>query len=90
MSLFRSHRKHMIVALIAIFVMALAVAPAFAQGATPVPLNLPINDIMSSTNTWLSALAPVVTPGFAIGIAIAILGFLGAQLLKAFKGGGNR
>lgn len=55
---------------------------AFAQ--TPVPLVVPTNDIFESVNTWLEVFAPIVAIGVGIAIALAILTFIGKQILQAF------
>lgn len=64
-------------------------AVSFAQAATPVPLEIPVNDIFESTNTWMSALGPVVGLGVGISVALAVLTFLGNQIVRAFRGGGS-
>lgn len=67
----------------AIFAAMLATtAVAFAQ--TPVPLVVPTNDIFESVNTWLEVFAPIVAIGVGIAIALAILTFIGKQILQAF------
>lgn len=55
---------------------------AFAQ--TPVPLVVPTNDIFISVNQWLGVFAPIVAIGVGIAIALAILTFIGKQILQAF------
>jgi hypothetical protein len=57
--------------------------PTFAQ--TPVPLVVPTNEIFTQTNTWMGVFAPVVAIGVGIAVALAILGFIGNEILKAFK-----
>lgn len=57
-------------------------AVSFAQ--TPVPLVVPTNDIFESVNTWLEVFAPIVAIGVGIAIALAILTFIGKQILQAF------
>lgn len=57
--------------------------PTFAQ--TPVPLVVPTNEIFTQTNTWMEVFAPVVAIGVGIAIALAILGFIGNEILKAFR-----
>jgi hypothetical protein len=84
---FLAHRKLVVTALVFVFALVVGVVPTFAQ-STPVALNIPIDSILSSTNTWMAALAPVVTPGIAIAIAIVVLSFLGNALIKAFRGKG--
>lgn len=55
---------------------------AFAQ--TPVPLVVPTNEIFTSVNQWLQVFAPIVAIGVGIAIALAILTFIGKQILNAF------
>jgi hypothetical protein len=55
----------------------------FAQ--TPVPLVVPTNEIFTQTNTWMGVFAPVVAIGVGIAVALAILGFIGNEILKAFR-----
>lgn len=57
--------------------------PTYAQ--TPVPLVVPTNEIFIQTNSWMGVFAPVVAIGVGIAIALAILGFIGNEILKAFK-----
>lgn len=59
--------------------------PAFAQTATPVPLVVPTNQIFIQANTWMGVFAPVVAIGVGIAVAIAILTFIGNEILRAFK-----
>ncbi len=68
--------------------LALSTSISFAQ-ETPVPLDIPINEIFNSTNTWMNALGPVVGLGIGISVALALLTFLGNQIIKAFRGGGR-
>lgn len=66
--------------IVAIFALSI---PTFAQ--TPVPLVVPTNEIFTQTNTWMEVFAPVVAIGVGIAIALAILGFIGNEILKAFR-----
>lgn len=59
--------------------------PAFAQ--TPVPIVVNTNDIFTQTNSWITVFSPILAIGIGISIALAILTFIGAQILKAFRGG---
>lgn len=73
----------------------LIVMPAAALTATPVPtpvptathvpLNIPTNTIMSSTNDWIAQFAPVAAISIGIGLALAVLGFLGRMIRGAFQ-----
>lgn len=70
--------------LLLVLALVVNVAPAFAQ--TPVPLEIPVDTLITNVNTWVVQLAPVVFFGTAIGIAIALLTFIGNVILKAFRG----
>jgi hypothetical protein len=58
------------------------VIPAFAQ----VTLSIPTDDIFTAINSWITTFAPIIAIGIGISAAIAILTFVGAQIVKAFKG----
>lgn len=58
--------------------------PAFAQ--TPVPIVVDTNAIFTQANSWITVFAPILAIGIGISIALAILTFIGQQILKAFKG----
>lgn len=83
----RSRKRIFATIFATIVVMLIAAAPAFAQ--TPVPITIDTNALMSQVNTWTSTLDDVVFLGVAIAIAIAILTFIGNQILKAFRGAGS-
>lgn len=82
-----SNRRRVITIVIAVFVMVMMVAPAFAQ--TPVPITVDTNEIFTQTNNWIDVFTPIVAIGVGIAIALAILTFIGNQILKAFRGGGR-
>jgi hypothetical protein len=71
-------------------VMALAAMTAVSFAQTPVPIEIDTNAIFTSANTWISSFTPIFAIGIGIGIALAILTFVGAQIIKAFRGGGTR
>lgn len=78
--------KHFLMVWMLSFALVLSGAgatPAFAQ--TPVPLVVPTNEIFTQTNSWMQVFAPVVAIGVGIAIALAILGFIGNEILKAFR-----
>lgn len=85
--------------LVCVFMSALT---ASAQTNTPVPptavpptaippvqLTVDTNQLFTSANNWISNLMPVLAIGIGITIAIAILTFVGAQIIKAFKNPGG-
>jgi len=73
-----------VLVVLALFV--LAVVPAFAQ----VQLTIPTDEIFTQTNTWMVALAGVVTIGPAIAIAIALIMFIANSILNALRGTGRK
>lgn len=82
-------------ALIAAILCAVILAPvlsAAAQTATPttipptaVLLTVPTAELFAETNTWIGVFAPVAAIGIGIAIALAILGYLGSMIKKAFN-----
>jgi len=68
--------------MLAVMLFALSM-PVFAQD-TPVPLDIPINPIFTQTNIWMDVFAPIVAIGIGIAVALAILGFIGKQIITAF------
>lgn len=69
---------------IAMLIAAMLAMTAVSFAQTPVPLVVPTNDIFESVNTWLEVFAPIVAIGVGIAIALAILTFIGKQILQAF------
>ncbi len=57
---------------------------------TPVPITIDTNGLFTQVNTWTSSLDDVIFVGVAISIALAILTFIGSQIIKAFRGGGAK
>lgn len=76
------------------FIFALLVVPALsvsAQTATlavNLDINGAVNSMFTSTNTFMPVFAPIIGIGIGASIAIALLTFLGATLLKAFRNQG--
>lgn len=70
---------------LALFVLLTVVGSSFAQ--TPVPIVIDTNAIFTQTNSWITIFAPILAIGLGISIALAILTFVGNQILKAFRGG---
>jgi hypothetical protein len=85
---FVKSRQKMVTVLTVLIMAVVIVAPAAAQ--TPVPLNIPVNEIFTQTNSWMTTFAPVVAIGIGIAVALAILAFLGNQIIRAFRGSGAR
>lgn len=75
----------------------LSTLTAFAQTNTPVPptaipptatmigITVDANAFFTATNTWMGTFAPVLAIGIGIAIALAILTFVGKQILMAFR-----
>lgn len=61
--------------------MIVAGIPTYAQ----VELTIPTDDIFTSINSWIATFAPIVAIGIGIAAAIAILNFVGMQIVKAFR-----
>lgn len=68
-------------------VFALGVVSVSAQ--TPVPLEIDTNAIFTSANGWIDVFIPVFAISTGIAIALALLTFLGNQIVRAFKGSGR-
>lgn len=66
---------------VALFVLSFTMT-AFAQ----VTLEIPTDDIFTSINSWITTFVPVVAIGIGIAAALAILGFVGNEIVRAFKG----
>lgn len=82
----RAHGRQLFVIMAVLAMFVLAAVPAFAQEPTQVPIVVDTNAIFTQTNNWIAVFAPIVAIGIGIAIALAILTFIGAQILKAFKG----
>ena len=59
----------------------LGAIPSFAQ----VTLTIPTDDIFTAINSWIVTFAPIVAIGIGISAAIAILGYVGAMIVSAFR-----
>jgi hypothetical protein len=71
---------------------------AFILSAMPVAAQDPsieldltptIEAFFSSIGTFLPVFAPIIALGVGISVSLALLAFLGKQMLNAFKGGGK-
>lgn len=63
--------------------------PTYAQ-ETPVPLEIPVNGMFTSANTWMASLGPVLAIGFGITIALALLTLVGGLIVSALKSAGKK
>jgi hypothetical protein len=57
----------------------------YAQTPTMVPLQIPINPVMSSTNDWMATFAPIAAIGIGMTLALAVFAFLGKTIKSAFS-----
>lgn len=65
---------------------ALAAMTAVSFAQTAVPIEIDTNALFTSANTWISSFLPIFAISIGIGIALAILSFIGARIVAAFKG----
>ena len=86
-SLHISRHAVMRFALVAL-VFALSAVAAFAQ--TPVPIEIDTNQIFTQTNSWISVFGPILAIGGGIAIALALLGFIIGQIVKAVQNASSR
>lgn len=85
MSMLYRIRSHFSVKLLVVMsVMAMMTAVSFAQ--TAVPIEIDTNALFTSANTWIASFLPIFAISIGIGIALAILSFIGARIVAAFKG----
>lgn len=70
-----------------VMVTAFMAVPAFAQSDT---ITIDTSSLFTQINTWIAALDDVVFLGAAIGIAIAVLTYIGYTILRAFNMRGSR
>lgn len=75
---------HLRASLVLLMVWSLLVAGerSFAQS-----IALDTTSLFDNINTWIAALDDIIFLGVAIAIAIAVLTFVGKQILNAFRGG---
>lgn len=66
---------------------ALAAMTAVSFAQTAVPIEIDTNALFNSANTWISSFLPIFAISIGIGIALAILSFIGSRIVAAFKGG---
>ncbi len=71
--------------LLVMCLMMMVAGSALAQSSTPVPIVVDTNPIFQQANNWIEIFGPIIAIGVGISIAIAILTFIGNQIIKAFK-----
>lgn len=84
--------KQVLILSIVVLAVFLGTMAAFAQTNTPVPptatvtpgLTVPTNEFFTSTNSWIQTFAPILAIGVGIAVALAILRFIGKQIVDAF------
>jgi len=78
-------RHHLKSLALFVFLAALAL-PTLAQESTAEPsIEIPINTIFDEANVWIEVFAPILAIGIGISIALAILAFVGKEIVDAFK-----
>jgi hypothetical protein len=60
-----------------------------AQDAAEPTIDIDMSGLFDQINYWAGVLFPVLSIGFAIMIAIAIISFVGKSIVSAFRGGGG-
>lgn len=84
-------RLWQVISLVLLIVLLSQTTLAFAQTNTPVPptatpgLTIPTDVIFSETNFWIDIFAPIAAIGIGIGIALAVLGYIGNVIRNAFR-----
>src|SRR5688500_4439886 len=93
-SMLSRHAPIVAFVLVCVFMTALT---ASAQTATPEPTAVPTdvmltvdtNAMFTSANEWIVTFTPIIAIGIGIAIALAVLTFVGAQIIKAFRSPGG-
>lgn len=73
--------------LMVMVVLAMSIT-SFAQTSEPT-IAIPVDDLFTQVNTWMTALFPIFAIGGGISIAVVILRFVIAQVVGAFRGSGG-
>lgn len=66
-----------------ILALLLTGASAFAQSSNTIVVDTA--PIFQQANNWIAIFGPIIAIGVGISIAIAVLTFIGNQIVKAFK-----
>lgn len=79
-----------------LLLLALSAVSVFAQTNTPVPptatpvtITFDTNELLTASNSWISTFTPIFAISIGIAVAVAILTFIGMQILKAFRSPGK-
>lgn len=80
------YAKQTVLAFIAAWVLVFGGnVPTFAQTMVPLEFDGAVNAMFSSANSWMTTLAPVLSIGFGILIALAVLGLVGYLIVSALQ-----
>lgn len=80
------HRRKRAIVLMLVLVMLFAMT-AVSQAQTPVPIEIPTDDMITNLNTWIGVLAPIILFIGMIPVALGLLQYLVAMFQRAFRGG---
>lgn len=78
--------RRLVPVMVTTFVVALLLASSQVALAQAPALEIPVEEIFTSTNDWMQTFAPIAAIGIGITIALAVLGYLGKMIAGAFKG----
>jgi hypothetical protein len=73
-----------VAAMIAVFL----VPQAFTFAS--VTISIDTDALFTSVNTWIATFIGPLSIGIGIAVALALITFIGAQIIGAFRGGGRR
>jgi len=76
------HKYRLVIALM-LALMLCVPEMAFASGT----LDIDLTPLFDQINYWVTQLFPILSIGVGIAIAIALIGFVGSSIKKAFVGG---
>lgn len=65
---------------------AVLVLSVVALGQTPVPIVIDTNEIINQSNSWIETFTPILSIGFGISIALALITLVGTAIVMAIRG----
>ncbi len=68
-----------------VFIIAVIVFSAVMVSFAQVQITVDTDAIFTEANVWIAVFTPIVAIGIGIAIALAILRFIGKQIVSAFK-----
>lgn len=71
---------------IKLFIVLMLALSSFGSAFAQVAITVDTDEIFTSANSWITVFTPIVAIGVGISIALAILTFIGKQIIQAFKG----